>query len=166
MTLPVYLTFGSCLEGNLKHLNSLASGMAVAVLLSLCCPDSLRAQNLIVSSSLVQLNGQVNGAAVTASVSLSSAPNPTTPFTASAINCVGSNWLTISPSTGNTSQAIVSLCGECPAWLSGWTIGCRNASSTWSMGARHFRSTFPMVKGSPRPAARFRKIVLQAHRIE
>ena len=124
------------MEGNLKHLNSLASGMAVAVLLSLCCPDSLRAQNLIVSSSLVQLNGQVNGAAVTASVSLSSAPNPTTPFTASAINCVGSNWLTISPSTGNTPVTLILT--ATPGTLLAGTYSCTAnfAAATSNIGVQ------------------------------
>ena len=60
--------------------NGLRTATILCGLLAVCNPDSLRGQSLIASSSLVQLNGQANGAAVTANLSLSSAPNPATAY--------------------------------------------------------------------------------------
>ncbi|MEO7651074.1 MAG: hypothetical protein ABIZ80_11450, partial [Bryobacteraceae bacterium] len=72
----------------------------------MCSPDSLWAQNLIGSTSLVQLNGQVGGGAVTQTLSLTSAPNPNTAFSTSITNCTGGNWLTVTPSSGTTPQTL------------------------------------------------------------
>ena len=87
--------------------NSLSTGTLLCGLLAVCSSDSLRGQSLIASSSLVQLNGQVNGPAVTANLSLSSAPNPATAYTASVSNCVGGIWLTATPSSGVTPQSVL-----------------------------------------------------------